>query len=206
MSRPSKTLGAAAAAILAIAIARHFAGVSGCDATVTPGRATFPWCAGEVAGASPRCFRWPVRLGRRVLDRLGVAPVAQGGPAFDYGLGFAALRAGEAASPQAVLDAVAARLRLDDADDVPDPGAVEEIACPGTPPRAAIVARSHASYASECACASDASCLWSGDGGVLTTPGPKDLTFAAGTWGGAGCVPKPCTELAGFESMPGACK
>jgi hypothetical protein len=57
----------------------------------------------------------------------------------------------------------------------------------------------------KCACASDATCLWTGvDGGP--NPGPKGLTFQPGTFSGAGCIRKPCVELAGHPSMPAACQ
>lgn len=52
-----------------------------------------------------------------------------------------------------------------------------------------------------CGCAADpATCTWTGG-----SPTPKGTTFDPGTWSGAGCVRKPCGEIHGLNTMPGAC-
>lgn len=60
-----------------------------------------------------------------------------------------------------------------------------------------------------CACRGSGTCNWTpplqggGFGAAVTLP--KNLTAPPGTWSGAGCVPKVCTEWAGVTSMPAAC-
>lgn len=50
-----------------------------------------------------------------------------------------------------------------------------------------------------CACASGPDCSWNGRTEVY------GLTFGPGSWGGADCVPKPCSEWAGISSWPAQC-
>lgn len=60
-----------------------------------------------------------------------------------------------------------------------------------------------------CACSSGSGCQWrpplypSGLGDL--TSAPLGVTLASGSWSGAGCIRKPCQELAGVSSWPGAC-
>ncbi|MBM3992161.1 MAG: hypothetical protein FJ298_14295 [Planctomycetes bacterium] len=67
-------------------------------------------------------------------------------------------------------------------------------------PQIEIWRQGHPSAPYPCACAKDATCL-NADGG----PAPSGLTLAAGQWGGAGCLPKSCVELAGNSSWPAEC-
>jgi hypothetical protein len=53
-----------------------------------------------------------------------------------------------------------------------------------------------------CRCAGIGSCTLVATG----QPAPRDTTFEASAVTGAGCVPKPCIEVAGFESMPEECR
>jgi hypothetical protein len=54
-----------------------------------------------------------------------------------------------------------------------------------------------------CACSSGANCSAPLDDGG-TGPAPLGVTLQPG-WSGTGCVPKVCTELAGFSSWPPTC-
>lgn len=50
-----------------------------------------------------------------------------------------------------------------------------------------------------CACSSGPACTWNG------IPDVYGFTLGAGTWAGADCVPKPCSEWSGMTSWPAAC-
>lgn len=53
----------------------------------------------------------------------------------------------------------------------------------------------------QCGCSTGSNCTWNG------SPGPKAVTFDAGTFSGTGCRRKPCIELMGQgDTMPAACR
>lgn len=61
-----------------------------------------------------------------------------------------------------------------------------------------------------CACRGAGTCNWTpplaGGGFGASTSLPKALTAPPGTWSGAGCVPKVCTEWGDIPSMPEVCR
>lgn len=59
---------------------------------------------------------------------------------------------------------------------------------------------------SPCACSPGAACNFlPPDGGAAIAAPKTGNTLAEGRWSGAGCVRKPCVEMAGTASMPAAC-
>lgn len=57
-----------------------------------------------------------------------------------------------------------------------------------------------------CACSSGASCNRILPDGGQVAAAKTGNTLGEGGWAGAGCVPKPCVELAGTPFTPAACK
>ncbi len=78
------------------------------------------------------------------------------------------------------------------------PGA-EFVSAPST---STLPADGEADDAFDCACPKDSTCRYS-DGGSAFPNGHNRLL--AGTFSGAGCLPMPCTEVAGKSAMPREC-
>ena len=99
--------------------------------------------------------------------------------------------------------------------DLIDTCSTTPVLAPTTWPRAIVAHRTDAQAQSAatgfaCACSTGASCTYQPPklpDGTIPAPGPAPLgfTMAAGSWTGAGCRLKTCTELAGFSSWPPEC-
>lgn len=156
------------------------------------------WAPGEPTLGATVCVRDDRRLGDRALQRLlnrnfAIVTDADGGiPESSRYVGVQVCFTPDAGTPNQVPDEEDTQ-RIGEPDEVPWQAGF---------PTLAMVLPADPLWTGGCACSTGASCNTVPGG----TPIPKSgNTLRPGTFTGAGCIKKPCVELAGAPSMPASC-